>query len=62
MPEKTLEFVEREDVSPVCPHCEKELTEVHTRSRGIPFIQGKNIVYFCPHCRRILGFGQGRMI
>ena len=62
MAKKPLEFVKRNDLSPLCPHCEKELPEVHTRSKGAPFIQGTNIVFFCPHCRKVLGFGQGRMI
>jgi uncharacterized protein with PIN domain len=62
MSEKPLEFVKRDDLSPICPHCEKELTEVYTRSKGVPVIQGTNVAYFCPHCRKVLGFGQGRMI
>jgi uncharacterized protein with PIN domain len=62
MTAKSLEFVKRDDLSPVCPHCTKQLTEVYTRSKGVPLIQGQNIVYFCPHCRKVLGFGQGRMI
>lgn len=62
MSRKPLDFVKREDISPVCPHCEKALIEVHTRSKGAPSIQGNNIVFFCPHCRKVLGFGQGRMI
>lgn len=62
MNKKPLEFTKREDLRPVCPHCERELNEVHTKSKGVPFIQGSNQVYFCPHCRKVLGFGQGRMI
>ena len=62
MAKKPLDFVKREDLSPVCPHCEKTLSEVFTKSKGAPFIQGSNVVYFCPHCRKVLGFGQGRMI
>ena len=62
MSKKPLEFTKREDLLPVCPHCEKDLAEVYTKSRGAPIIQGSNIVFFCPHCRKVLGFGQGRMI
>jgi len=62
MSDKPLTIVKREDLSPVCPHCEKELTEVYSRAKGIPFIQGTNVVYFWPHCKKVLGFGQGRMI
>jgi len=38
MSRKPLDFVKREDISPVCPHCEKALIEVHTRSKGAPSI------------------------
>lgn len=62
MSEKPFQIVKREDLSPLCPHCEKELTEVYTRAKGVPFVQGTNVVYFCPHCSKVLGFGQGRMI
>lgn len=62
MNERPFTIVKREDLSPICPHCGQELTEVYTRSKGVPFVQGTNVVYFCPHCRKVLGFGQGRMI
>jgi uncharacterized protein with PIN domain len=62
MNDKPFKIVKREDLAPVCPHCEEELTEVYTRAKGVPFIQGTNVVYFCPYCRKVLGFGQGRMI
>lgn len=62
MTKKPLEYVKRDDLAPVCPHCEKALAEVYTRSKGAPFIQGSNVVFFCPHCRKVLGFGQSRMI
>jgi len=62
MSEKPFGIVKREDLAPLCPHCEKELTEVYIRAKGVPFVQGTNVVYFCPHCRKVLGFGQGRMI
>ncbi len=62
MTKKPFTIVKREDLSPVCPHCEQELTEVYSRSKGIPFVQGTNVVCFCPHCQKVLGFGQGRMI
>ena len=62
MSEKPFAIVKREDLAPVCPHCEEELTQVYARAKGVPFIQGTNVVYFCPHCRKVLGFGHGRMI
>ncbi|MGC9329268.1 MAG: hypothetical protein ACP5I1_16665 [Candidatus Hinthialibacter sp.] len=43
----------REDVQPVCPHCEKELTKVYIHEiRGF---LGKRYIYFCPLCRKTLG-------
>jgi uncharacterized protein with PIN domain len=62
MSKKPLEIVKREDLLPLCPHCEQELAMVFTRTKGVPFVQGANVVYFCPHCRKVLGFGQGRML
>jgi uncharacterized protein with PIN domain len=62
MTKKPFEVVKRDDLMPLCPHCAKELTQVYTRSKGVPIVQGQNVVYFCPHCRKVLGFGQGRMI
>lgn len=62
MTDTALNFVKREDLAPVCPHCEQELTEIYTRTRGVALIQGANVIYFCPHCQKVLGFGQGRMI
>ena len=54
-------LVDREDLSPVCPYCNEELTEVYRRSIGFPVGQGRTVVYFCPTCRKVLGFAQGRM-
>ncbi|NNF69655.1 MAG: hypothetical protein HKN01_07770 [Acidimicrobiia bacterium] len=61
MAESTLELVVRNDIQPVCPHCEKELAMVFTRGRGFPLFQGRNNVFFCPECHKVLGFAQGRM-
>lgn len=54
-------LVDREDLSPVCPHCDRSLTEVYRRGVGFPLGEGRTLVYFCPHCRRTLGFAQGRV-
>lgn len=62
MNDKPFTVVKREDLSPKCPHCDEELTEVYAKAKGVPFIQGTNVVYFCPICRKVLGFGHGRMI
>ena len=55
-------IVDRKDLAPVCPHCEKDLREVYRQSRGAGLIVGRNCVFFCPHCRKVLGFAQSRMI
>jgi len=59
---KKLEITKREDVTPICPHCEKELDEVYVKTKGAGFVEGKNVLFFCPHCSKVLGFGQSRMI
>lgn len=62
MPDKPFAVVKRKDLTPVCPHCEKELPEVYCRTQGVPFAVGQNVVFFCSHCSKVLGFGHGRMI
>ena len=52
----------RDDLVPICPYCNAELTEVYAKSKGAGFIEGKNMLYFCPHCKKVLGFGQSRMM
>ena len=59
---KSLKIVKRNDLTPLCCHCEKKLTEVYSKSKGTGFVEGKDIMYFCPHCLKVLGFGQSRMI
>ena len=57
-----LKIVKRNDLTPLCCHCERRLTEVYSKSSGPGFVVGKDTVYFCPHCSKVLGFGQSRMI
>lgn len=54
--------VQREDLVPLCPHCDEPLPEVYARGKGVGFVTGRNVVFFCPHCSKVLGFAQGRMI
>ena len=56
-----LQIVEREDLLPICPHCNAQLAEVYVKTKGLGLFTGKNVVYFCPHCNKVLGFGQSRM-
>lgn len=53
--------VERDDLTPLCPHCDRELAEVYVRTRGVPLIQGRTVLFFCPACRKVLGIGQERV-
>lgn len=53
--------VERNDLVPLCPHCDRELAEVYRKSKGAGLLVGRNSVFFCPHCRKVLGVGQSRM-
>ena len=61
MTKRPFSIVEREDLSPLCSHCGKELTEVYRKSKGAGLFVGRNVVFFCPHCRKVLGFAQSRM-
>ncbi len=58
----SLNVVRRNDLTPLCCHCDKELTEVYSKTKGTGFVVGKDVMYFCPHCRKVLGFAQSRMI
>lgn len=44
---------ERNDITPVCPHCQAPLTSIQCRQLSSMF--GKRYVYFCPSCRKVLG-------
>lgn len=59
---KTLNIIKRNDLTPLCPHCSKQLNEVYSKTRGSGFVVGKDVVYFCPYCLKVLGFSQSRMI
>ena len=51
-----IQFEQREDVAPVCPHCKKQLEKVYYRElRGD---LGKRCLYFCPICHASLGVSQ----
>lgn len=48
-----MEIEERNEVTPICPHCEQLVNEIHYRS--LSAFLGRRYVYFCPQCRKILG-------
>lgn len=48
-----IELKEKDDVVPLCPHCNETTDEVWFRQlRGL---LGKRYVYFCAKCRKVLG-------
>ncbi len=47
-----IECIEKEDVSPLCPHCNEPVKEVWCRRLASVF--GKRYIYFCPRCRKTL--------
>lgn len=48
-----IECVEKEDVVPVCPHCNENLSVVWVRT--LRSFLGRRYVYFCSRCRKVLG-------
>jgi uncharacterized protein with PIN domain len=47
---------ERNDITPVCPHCNAPLTLVQCNQLSSTF--GKRYVYSCPSCKKVLGVSQ----
>jgi len=48
-----IELEERDDIAPICPHCNTEIRKVLIQL--LRSILGKRFIYFCPHCRKVLG-------
>jgi hypothetical protein len=44
---------EKEDVTPLCPHCGQEIHTIWFRDVETFF--GRRYIYFCPSCRKVLG-------
>jgi glutaredoxin len=44
---------ERNDIVPICPHCQTALDRIQCRRLSSVF--GKRYVFFCPHCKKVLG-------
>jgi hypothetical protein len=48
-----INLVEKNDITPLCPHCETSLNSLHFHElRGF---FGRRYVYFCSNCRKVLG-------
>ena len=48
-----IEIEERDDVTPVCPHCDEPVRKMQCRRLSGLF--GRRYVYFCAACRKVLG-------
>ena len=44
---------ERNDVTPLCPHCAEPVGTVHYRQ--LEGFLGRRYVYFCATCKKVLG-------
>jgi hypothetical protein len=44
---------ERNDITPICPHCKATLSNIWFRELG--GVLGKRYLYFCPSCKCCLG-------
>ncbi|MCF8261832.1 MAG: hypothetical protein K9J12_13720 [Melioribacteraceae bacterium] len=48
-----VELKKKEDVSPVCPHCNTDIREVWFNELRTDF--GRRYIYFCSKCKKVLG-------
>ena len=55
-----MELIKADDRdNPICPHCEKELTQVVAKQFDKSWLKAtEKFVYSCPHCKKVLGVGQ----
>jgi hypothetical protein len=48
-----IQLEEKEEIAPLCPHCETEIRRVWFQK--IPGVAGKRYLYYCSNCRKALG-------
>ncbi len=48
-----MQLLRKDDVTPICPHCQHELNSVWYRELSAAL--GRRYIYFCPSCRKVLG-------
>ena len=48
-----IQIEERNDVTPLCPHCAKPVRSVHYHQ--LEGFLGRRYMYFCAVCQKVLG-------
>lgn len=48
-----IEITQRDDVTPVCPHCDEPIREILFRELSGQL--GRRYLYFCSGCLKVLG-------
>lgn len=48
-----IKCIEDDSKTPICPHCDNEITAVYTRT--VDGFLGVRFIYFCSECRKVLG-------
>ena len=48
-----IECNERNDLTPICPHCSAQIEELSVRV--LRSLLGRRYLYFCSRCRKVLG-------
>jgi len=48
-----IRLVEKNEVTPICPHCNAALTSIAFRE--LRTFLGRRYIYFCPNCHKVLG-------
>jgi hypothetical protein len=48
-----IELVERNDATPICPHCETPIEKLHFQL--LSQFLGRRYIYFCSACSKVLG-------
>jgi glutaredoxin len=55
-----IKVIETDEI-PVCPYCEKELSEFHVNTKQSSWsLVERHYVCFCPHCRKVLSIAFAR--
>lgn len=53
MTRTTIRIQEESAMTPICPHCGKEIREI--AARRVESVFGVRFLYYCCDCRKVLG-------